>query len=129
MTEGYTPEDYTQDGYEGNEAEIIELENRDSWEQTQDGFAKPPEQETTFVDLPVVPVASDDPVYFEKHLKLDDFYKHLEDSGYTVDRNVLLIYKALSEMNDDKELFINYKGKEIRLTHVKTQISFSRLQQ
>ena len=32
------------------------MKNRDSWEQIQDGFAKPPEQETTFVEkLPDVP--------------------------------------------------------------------------
>ena len=56
MTEGYNPaEDYTQDGYEGNEDEKIEMEDRDDWEQTQDGFAKLPEEETTFIDLPDAP--------------------------------------------------------------------------
>ena len=55
MTEGYNPaEDYTQDGYEGNEDENIKMEDRDDWEQTQDGFAKPPEEETN-IDLPDAP--------------------------------------------------------------------------
>ena len=53
MAEGYTPEeDYTQDGYERNEDENIEMKDRDSSEQTQDGFVEPPEEETSFADLP-----------------------------------------------------------------------------
>ena len=60
MAEGFTPaEDFTQDGYEKNEAENIEMEDRDSWEQTSqapDEFAKPPEQETSLDEkLPVAP--------------------------------------------------------------------------
>ena len=48
MAEGYTPEDdITPDGYEGNEAEKIEMENRDSWEQTPDEFVEQPEKETS----------------------------------------------------------------------------------
>ena len=40
MAEGYTPpeEDYTQDGYERNEDENIEMKDRDSWEQLKMGL-------------------------------------------------------------------------------------------
>ena len=43
----------------------IEIEKRDSWEQTPNYFPKPSE-ETSFVDLPDVPVASDDPIPLNK---------------------------------------------------------------
>ena len=68
MAEGYTPEeDYTQDGYERNEDENIEMKDRDSWEQTEDGFVKPPEDETSFADLPD---AFGEPVSLELQEKL-----------------------------------------------------------
>ena len=52
MAEGYTPaEDFAPD-----EAENIEMENRDDWDETQDGFFDPTEEETPFVDnLPDTP--------------------------------------------------------------------------
>ena len=54
MAEGFTPaEDYTRadeyyDEYGQTKGENTEMNNRDDWEQTSDGFVKPPEQETTF---------------------------------------------------------------------------------
>ena len=66
MAEGFTPKDFTPDGYE---AEKIEMEKRDSWEQTPDYFPKPQEQETSFVDLPDVPIASDKLISLEKQKK------------------------------------------------------------
>ena len=72
MAEGFTPpEDFNPDGNEGNEAEKIEMEYRDSWKQTPDYFPKPQEQETMFVDLADVPVASDAPLPLEKQTKIN----------------------------------------------------------
>ena len=60
MTEGFTPKDLLpEDEYYDERGqtkdENIEMEDRDSWEQTPDKFAKPPEEETTFIDLPDAP--------------------------------------------------------------------------
>ena len=100
--------------------------NRDSWEQTPDDFAKPPEEETTFIDLPNAP---DTLEYLERDAKIKNFYKHmLEDSGYTVDKNKPLMNKALPKMNAKKALFITYEGKDYRLTQKKiTRINFSHI--
>ena len=116
MAEGYTPpeEDYTQDGYEGNEAENIEMKNRDDWEQTQDGFAKPPEQETSFADN--LPDAPETIVSVAKEEKIKSYHKFLEDSGYTVDFDAQLDHRAVYKLNANKELTISYEGKIIRLT-------------
>ena len=116
MAEGFTPaEDFTPD-----ESENIEMENRDDWDETQDGFCDPTEEETPFVDnLPVTPGT---PESLEKKNK--SFYKHLEDSGYKVDKNAHLEYRASFKMNADKELAITYKGKTIRLTHVNNPNKF-----
>ena len=110
MAEGYTPaEDFAPD-----EAENIEMENRDDWDETQDGFLDPTEEETPFVDnLPDTPGSSES---LEKQKKIQSFYKYFEDNNYKVDRNAHLEYGALFKMNADKELAITYKGKTYRLT-------------
>ena len=110
MAEDFTPpEDFTPD-----EAEIIDVKDRDSWEQTQDGFANPPEQETSFDEkLPDVPDTIEN---LERDDKLIDFYMNMREKGYTVDRNAPLMNKALPIMNDKKDLFMNYDGKDYRLT-------------
>ena len=117
MAEGFTPaEDFTP-----NEAENIEMENRDDWDETQYGF-DPTEEETPFVDnLPDTPGS---PESLEKQEKINSFYKYFEDGGYKVDRNAPLEYKASFKMNADKELAITYKGKTYRLTHVKNPNKF-----
>ena len=110
MAEDFTPlEDFTPD-----EAEIIDVKNRDSWEQTQDGFAKPPEQETTFDEK--LPDAPDTEENLERDDKLLDFYLDKREKGYTVDRYKPLMSKALVKMNDKKDLFMNYDDKDYRLT-------------
>ena len=126
MAEGYTPEeDFTQDGYEGNEAEKIEMENRDSWEQTQDEFAESPEQETSFVDLPNAPGT---PVSLAVNDKFKDFFKYMQASGHTFDRDTPLANNAFPIMDAKKALFITYLGKNFRLTHTKiTRIIFTQL--
>ena len=50
------------------------------WDQTKDGFAEPPEEETPFVDnLPDTPGT---PMSLEKQEKIKSFYKYLEDRNY-----------------------------------------------
>ena len=74
MAEGFTPEeDFIQDSYEGNEAEKIEMENRDSWEQTPDEFVVQPEKETSLVDY--LPDAPDTPVSLEIREKYKKLYQ------------------------------------------------------
>ena len=122
MAEGYTPAEdiYREDEFYDERArgqtkdENIEMKNRDDWEQTQDGFAKPPEQETTFVDN--LPDAPETIVSVAKEEKIKSYHKFLEDSGYTVDRNAQLDHGAVYKMNANKELAISYEGKIIRLT-------------
>ena len=127
MSEGYTPaedllpEDEYDDEYEQTKDENIEMEKRDSWEQTQDGFAKPPEEETSFVDLPEAPGTLES---LAKQEQIKSFYKYLEDNGYTVDRNAQLRYKALFRINSYKALFITYNGNEIRLSQVNNPNEF-----
>ena len=62
MAEGFTPaEDYTPadeyyDEYGQTKDENTEMKKFDNWEQTPDGFVKPPEEDTSFVeDLPDAP--------------------------------------------------------------------------
>ena len=113
MAEDFTPlEDFTPD-----EAEIIDVKNRDSWEQTQDGFAKPPEQETSFDEK--LPDAPDTEENLERDDKLIDLYLDKREKGYTVDRNAPLMNKALVKMNDKKDLFMNYDDKDYILTKKK----------
>ena len=119
MAEGYTPEeDYTQDGYERNEDENIEMKDRDSWEQTEDGFVKPPEDEMSFADLPT---ADGSPLTLEVQEKIKKFYKDLEDNGYIVDRNAPLEHRALFEMNQyTRRLSVIYHGgnsKRVYIAH------------
>ena len=131
MAEGFTPAKDYQDGYlddyrdyegYGDEAENIEMKNRDDWEQTPDEFAKPPEEETPFVNnLPETPGS---PMSLEKQEKIKSFYKYLEDCGYTVDKNAQLEHGAVYKMNADKELAISYEGKYIRLTDAKNPNEF-----
>ena len=112
MAEGFTPAEY----FSPDEAENIEMENRDDWDETQYWF-DPTEEETPFVDnLPDTPGT---PMSLEKQEKIKSFYKYLEDGCYKVDRNAPLEYGASFKMNADKELAITYKSKTIRLTHVK----------
>ena len=118
MAEGFTPpEDFTPD-----KSENIEMENRDDWDETQDGYFNPTEVETPFVDnLPDTP---DSPESLEKQEKINSFYKYFEDNNYKVDRNARLEYGALFKMNADKELAITYKGKTYRLTYTKNPNKF-----
>ena len=101
--------------------ENIEMKDLDGWKY-ENGFLVPPEEETPFVDnLPDTPGT---PESLEKREKIKSFYKYLEDSGYTVDRNAQLEHGALFKMNADKELAISYKDKTIRLTYTKDSNKF-----
>ena len=109
------------DGIIGTEPEEIEMKDLDGWKY-EGGLLRPPEEETPFVDnLPDTPGT---PESLEKREKIKSFYKYLEDSGYTIDRNAQLEHGAVYKMNADKELAITYKGKTYRLTLVKNPNKF-----
>ena len=122
MAEGYTPEeDYTQDGYERNEDENIEMKDRDSWEQTPDGFVKPPEDEASFADLPEAPGTIESPALKEK---IESFYKYLHDNGFNVNKNAPLEHKVTFTISADRKLGINYKDETIWISHEKDTSQF-----
>ena len=141
MAEGFTPaedfyseptqhEDYTRaddsifDDYDDprdfgiiDDATPEEIETKvlDGWKY-EGGLLIPPEVEIPFVDnLPDTPGS---PESLEKQEKIKSFYKYFEDSGYKVDKNAPLEYKASFKMNADNELAITYEGKTYRLTRV-----------
>ena len=134
MAEGYDPRlDYDID-YNENEdypsdygviydptPEEIEIKVLDGWEY-DGGLLFPPKAETLFIDnLPDTPGT---PKSLEKREKIKSFYKYFEYSGYEVDKNAPLEYKASFKMNADKELAITYKGKTYRLTRANNPNKF-----
>ena len=89
----------------------------ENWEQTKDGFVEPPEEDTSYADLPD---AYGELGSLELQEKIKVFYKHLEDNGYIVDRNAPLEYKVVFKLNDFKFLSVIYNrgnGKEVYLTY------------
>ena len=96
--DGYLDDYEDYEGY-GDEAENIEMKNRDDWEQTPDEFAKPPEEETTFDEK--LPDAPQTLVSLEKQEKIESYYKYLEDNGYRVDKDAHLKHEALFTMSDN----------------------------
>ena len=130
MAEGYDPDlDYEMD-YDENEDypsggqtkdEKIELKHLDGdWEQTEDGFVKPPEEETSLT-LPEAPGTIESPALKEK---IKSFCEFLEDNGYSVNKNALLENNATFKLSPDKTLSVNYKGKTIWLTLRKNPSQF-----
>ena len=114
MAEGYDPrldydidnnenEDYPSEGQTKDEK--IELKPLDDWEQTKDGFVKPPEEETSLT-LPEAPGTIESPALKEK---IKSFYEFLEDTGYEVDRNAPLEYKVKFVIKDGGRLSVDYK--------------------
>ena len=105
MAEGYDP-DYEMD-YDKYDDNLSEEQTKDeNWEQTQDGFVKPPEEETSFANLPdaVGTIES-----LELREKVESFYKHLEDKGYKVDRNAPLEYKTRFAIREGGRLCVDYR--------------------
>ena len=126
MAEGHDPDLDYEIGYDENEDYPSEGQTKDeNWEQTQDGFVKPPEDETFFTDLPDV---FGEPVSLEIQEKLKKFYKHLEDNGYIVDRNAPLEHKAIFELNTTtRRLSVIYHGgnsKRVYITHETNENKF-----
>ena len=130
MAEGYDPdldyeidydenEDYPSEGQTKDEK--IELKHLDGdWGQTEDGFVKPPEEETSLT-LPEAPGTIESPALKEK---IKSFYEFLEDNGYSVNKNALLENNATFKLSPDKTLSVNYKGKTIWLTLRKNPSQF-----
>ena len=132
MAEGYTPEDFLPedeyddyddyDEYRQTKDENIEMKIRDDWEQTTDGFVKPPEQETSFVDD--LPDAPETIVSLAKEEKNKSYYKFLEDNGYIFDKDAHLKNKALFTMSSNNKLGITYEGKTIWLSYKRNPSQF-----
>ena len=118
MAEGFTPaedfyseptqhEDYSIFDYDPSDLDIIydptpeevEIKTLDGWKY-ESGTLIPPKAETSFVDI--LPDTPGSPEYLEKQEKIKSFYKYFEDSGYKVDKNAPLEYKASFRMNADK---------------------------
>ena len=105
MAEGFDPEyDIDYDKYDDNLSE--EQTKDENWEQTQDGFVKPPEEETSFANLPDAVGTIESPALKEK---VESFYKHLEDKGYRVDRNAPLEYKVVFVIKHGGRLCVDYR--------------------
>ena len=125
MAEGYDPdlyydenEDYPSEGQTKDEK--IELKPLDDWEQTPDGFVKPPEEETSLT-LPEAPGTIESPALKEKN---KSFYEFLEDNGFNVNKNAPLEHKARFTKSADNKLGIIYKGETIWLTHIRNTSQF-----
>ena len=121
MAEGYDPDlDYEID-YDKNEDYPSEEQTKDeNWEQTPDGFVKPPE-ETTFDDLPEAPGTIESPATQEK---IESFSKYLDDNGFNVNKNAPLEHKARFTKSADNKLGIIYKGETIWLSHIRNTSQF-----
>ena len=120
MAEGFDPKpDYDID-YNEDEDYPPEGQTKDeNWKQTQDEFVKPPEDETSFADLPD---AFGEPVSLQLQEKLKNFYKHLEDKGYIVDRNAPLEHKVLFEFNPTTgSLSVIYHGGNSKRVYITLQ--------
>ena len=106
MAEGFSPDlDYEMD-YDKNEDYSSEEQTKDeNWEQTPDGFVKPPEDEVSYADLPD---AYGNPASLELQEKIKSFYKHLEDTGYIVNKNAPLEYKTIFVIRDGGRLSVVY---------------------
>ena len=120
MAEGFDPsyeDDYRDDYDRPTEDENIAL---DDWGQTEDGFVKPPEEETSLT-LPEAPGTIESPALKEK---IESFYKYLDDNGFNVNKNAPLEHKATFTISADKKLGVNYKDKTIWISHKKDTSQF-----
>ena len=111
MAEGFSPDlDYDLDydiDYDKYDDNLSEEQTKDeNWEQTPDGFVKPPEEETSFANLPDAFGTIESPALKEK---VESFYKHLEDNGYIVDRNAPLGYKVVFAIREGGRLCVDYR--------------------
>ena len=107
MAEGFDPNlDYEIDYNENEDYPSEEQTKDENWEQTQDGFVKPPEEETSFANLPDAFGTIES---LELREKVESFYKHLEDNGYKVDRNAPLEYKTRFAIREGGRLSVDYK--------------------
>ena len=104
MAEGFDP-DYDIDYNENEDYPSEEQTKDENWEQTEDGFVKPPEDEVSYADLPD---AFGEPASLELQEKIKSFYKHLEDTGYEVNKNAPLEHKIIFVIRDGGRLSVDY---------------------
>ena len=118
MAEGFDPDlDYDIDYNENEDYPSEEQTKDENWEQTPDGFVKPPEEETSFADLPEAP---GEPAPLSKREKIKSFYKDLEDNGYIVDRTAPIARRARFEFNPTTGSLVVihdvFNGERVQLT-------------
>ena len=107
MAEGFDPDLGYDIDYDKYDDDLLEEQTKDeNWEQSQDGFVKPPEEETSFADLPDAFGTIES---LELREKVESFYKHLEDNGYIVDRNAPLEYKTRFAIREGGRLCVDYR--------------------
>ena len=99
-------DDYEDDFDQPTKDENIDMKPFDGWEQTADGFVKPPEEETSPA-LPEAPETIESPALQER---IQSYYKFLEDNGYRVNKSTLLEHKATFTLSPSKKLSVNYRG-------------------
>ena len=121
MAEGFDPDLVYDIDYDKYDDDLLEEQTKDeNWEQTQDGFVKPPEDEVSYADLPD---ALGEPSSLELQEKIKSFYKQLEDTGYIVNKNAPLEHKLKFKLSDSGRLSLHYiKGgisKMVYLAHEK----------
>ena len=121
MAEGFDPKpDYDIDYNENEDYPSEEQTKYENWEQTEDGFVKPPEEETS-PSLPEAPGTVESPATQEK---IESFYKYPDDNGFNVNKNAPLEHKARFTKSADNKLGIIYKGETIWLSHIKNTSQF-----
>ena len=123
MAEGFDP-DYDIDYIENEDYPSEEQTKDENWEQTQDGFVKPPEDEVSYADLPD---ALGEPASLELQEKIKSFYKQLEDEGYIVNKNAPLEYKLRFRIIKGGRLSLYYnQGGISRIVYLAHEANFNK---
>ena len=125
MAEGFDPKSEYDLDYNENEDYPSEEQTKDeNWEQTQDGFVKPPEDEVSYADLPD---AIGEPAFLELQEKIKSFYKYLEDMGYEVNKFAPLEYKLRFKIRNGGRLSLDYKqGGSSKMVYLAHETNFNK---
>ena len=125
MAEGFDPDLDHDIDYDKYDDDLLEEQTKDeNWEQTPDGFVKPPEDEVSYADLPD---ALGEPASLELQEKIKSFYKHLEDTGYIVNKNAPLEHKLKFKIEDGGRLSLHYiRGDNSRVAYLAYETNFNK---
>ena len=123
MAEGFDP-DYDIDYIENEDYPSEEQTKDENWEQTEDGFVKPPEDEVSYADLPD---ALGEPASLELQEKIKSFYKQLEDEGYIFNKNAPLEHKLRFRIIQGGRLSLHYnRGGYPRMVYLAHETNFNK---